>query len=124
MTLDRTLKLSELIAETNRAAIDEPNPRIMRLIACRDSLLRSHCFVPGQLVTWKSGMKNRRTPNEGEPVVVVAVLDAPIRDSEADPGSAYFHEPLDIIVGKFVDDQFHLFHMDMRRLMPFDATPD
>ena len=119
-----THSLSELIAASSGTTIDDPGRRIERLRECFASLSRQHRFAPGQLVTWKPGLKNKRTPREGHPVVVVEVLDVPTRDPDLETGSAYFREPLDIITGEILDDQFLLYHMDSRRLMPFAPTED
>ncbi|EDN70659.1 hypothetical protein BGP_3825 [Beggiatoa sp. PS] len=59
-------------------------------------------FTPGQLVRWKPGLKNRKLPQENQPAVVIDVLDTPIY-ADTDPGTPYFHEPLDIalaLIGK------------------------
>lgn len=77
-------------------------------------------LAPGMLACWKLGMRNRRTPDYGTPVVVVEILsDFPI-DEEHGPGSGYYRERLDIILG-FVDDdgEFSMFHYDSRRFEPF-----
>ena len=52
-------------------------------------LIRRHAFAPGDLVTWKPGLKNKRLPAYGVPAVVVAVLAAPVYDGECDGGSTY-----------------------------------
>ncbi len=73
-------------------------------------------FNPGDLVSWKSGLKNRTKPNYSEPAIVIDVLESPIFDSTNNSGSPYFKEPLDIIVG-FVDDDgdFLTMYYDSRR---------
>jgi len=75
---------------------------------------------PGMLAQWKPGMKNRRTPDYGAPMIVVEVLDSPIIDGTFESGSVYFRERLDIILG-FVDedDEFYMFHYDSRRFEPY-----
>ncbi|MFP4280762.1 MAG: hypothetical protein ACLFQI_12290 [Halochromatium sp.] len=60
-------------------------------------------FKPGDLVCWKPGLKNRRVPAYGTPAVVLEVLDPPIPDSERESGSAYFREPLSLVLGLFWD---------------------
>jgi hypothetical protein len=38
-------------------------------------LTTAHRFAPGDLVTWKPGLKNKRHPHYGQPAVVIEVLD-------------------------------------------------
>ena len=83
-----------------------------------------HTFKPGDLVCWKPGMRNRRFPREGKPAVVLEVLDTPCLDSEAETGSTYFREPLDIKLGLFLEDGEHrgdflCWHFDSRRFAPW-----
>lgn len=75
---------------------------------------------PGMLAQWKLGMKNRKTPEYGAPVVVVEVLANPTVDTTFDSGSIYFREKLDIILG-FIDDEgeFSTLHYDSRRFEPY-----
>ena len=77
---------------------------------------------PGDLAQWKPGMKNRKTPDYGVPMVVVEVLDHPIIDSTFDSGSVYHREPLDVILG-FLDDEdsFCMLHYDSRRFEPYSG---
>lgn len=75
---------------------------------------------PGMLAQWKPGMKNRRTPDYGVPMIVVEVLDKPTIDSAFESGSVYFRERLDIILGFLdEDDEFCMLHYDSRRFEPY-----
>ena len=83
-----------------------------------------HHFAPGALVTWKPGLKNRRWPSYGRPAVVLEVLAAPTMDSDLDSGSPYFNEPLDLILGLFLEGgsargELAAWHFDSRRLQPW-----
>lgn len=83
-----------------------------------------HRFKPGDLVTWKPGLQNRRSPRHGQPAVVIAVLEQPVYDNEKDSGSTYFHEPLDVVLGVIWDCEprrgdFLTFHFDSRRFQPW-----
>jgi hypothetical protein len=87
-----------------------------------DRMDQFHAFSKGQFVKWKSGLKNRRFPDYGEPVVVTAVLPYPVFDpSEVSSASPYFQEPLSIIIGAYRDDDFLEFRVDGRRFEPFDS---
>lgn len=75
---------------------------------------------PGMLAQWKHGMKNRRTPDYGVPMMVVEVLNLPVIDTTFESGSIYFRERLDIVLGFLdEDDEFCLLHYDSRRFEPY-----
>lgn len=77
-------------------------------------------LLPGMLAQWKAGLKNRKHPDYGEPVVVLEVLSPPLIDASFESGSAYFREPLGIVVG-LLDDDFGLSAMyaDACRFEPY-----
>jgi hypothetical protein len=74
-------------------------------------------FRPGQIVQWKSGMKNRSKPAYAEPVIIMEVLNPPVFDSSKEmAGSNLFREPLTLVLGLHdTDGDFLLFHYDGRR---------
>ena len=74
-------------------------------------------FRPGQIVQWKSGMKNRSKPAYAEPVIVMDVLNPPVFDNRKElAGSNLFREPLTLVLGMHdTDGDFLLFHYDGRR---------
>ena len=76
---------------------------------------QKNTFKPGDIVEWKPGMKHKRS--EG-PFIVIEALDEPIVDAVGDPGSAYFREPLDLILGTFLNGDFVTFYYDSRRMQP------
>lgn len=83
-----------------------------------------HVFKPGDLVRWKPGLQNRRLPGYDTPAVVLEVLDTPIHDGEQESGSAYFREPLDLVLGMFWDrgkarGDFVSYYLDSRRFEPW-----
>jgi hypothetical protein len=76
----------------------------------------------GQFVKWKSGLKNRKFPDYGEPAIVTAVLPCPVFDpSEGSSASPCFQEPLSIIIGTYREDDFLEFRVDGRRFEPFES---
>lgn len=88
------------------------------------SFAHRYAFVPGDLVTWKPGLRNRRSPQYGQPAVVIEMLEAPVRDREEDAGSTYFREPLDLVLGLIWDrnpgrGELVTFHYDSRRFQPW-----
>jgi hypothetical protein len=83
-----------------------------------------HRFFPGDLVQWKPGLKNRKLPQAGEPMVVLRMLKQPARGVGAGSGSAYFNERLDL-VGTSVhpsDGELCFYHYDSGRFEPY--TPN
>jgi hypothetical protein len=89
---------------------------------CR-SFREPHTFEVGDLVTWKPGLKDRPIPRYGQPAVVMDVLDPPIVDGERASGSTYFNEPIDVVLGLFMDsgparDELLTWHSNGRRLQP------
>lgn len=94
----------------------KPMTKTQKLTHLAAELLRKETFKPGDLVVWKDGMRNKK-PAYGEVLVVTEVLDAPIQDSEAGPGSPYFREPLDIKLASLDQDGYFIeHHFDSRRL--------
>ena len=83
-------------------------------------LAEKHEFVPGQLVRWKDGLRNRGMIGTEEPVVVVSVLREPVYDEEGDSENFYFREPLDLVIGIIrPDGAYRCFHVDSRRFEPY-----
>ncbi len=94
---------------------------LARMKACFARLGKVHNFKPGQLVQWKKGLKNKRTPCYGEPIIITEVLVTPIFDNSVkDAGSPYFREPLTLVAGELDGDgDFICFHYDARRFEPY-----
>lgn len=73
-------------------------------------------FRPGDIVTWKESLANRKRPRNGEVAVVIEVLPQPVYGKEKSAGSPYFHEPLDIVLGMLGSDGEVLrYHFDKHR---------
>ncbi|MDO5290066.1 MAG: hypothetical protein Q4F13_10610 [Pseudomonadota bacterium] len=86
----------------------------------RQALMQAHAFAPGDLVTWKPGLKNRQLPQYGEPAIVLQVLSEPVQDTEQESGSTYFREPLSLVLGVLLNEgdrrgDFLAWHFDGRR---------
>lgn len=82
-----------------------------------------HDLRVGMVITWKPGLSNRRLPLCGKPAVIVEMLDAPLFDT-AEAGSTYFREPLDLIIGVFIEagehrGDFMVFHANSQRYQPW-----
>lgn len=80
-------------------------------------------FAPGQIVRWKSGMKNRKFPAYGEPVIIMEVLNPAVYPPDEDlAGSNLFREPLTLVLGLHDSDgDFMAYHFDGRR---FELHPN
>lgn len=107
--------------EYNENVIEQQSKAARDALSCAlDTFSKSHRFTPGELVTWKTGMKNRSVPPYQHAAVVVEVLDAPIYDQQHGSGSPYYREPIDLVLGVFDDDgDFMVFHYDARRFEPY-----
>ena len=85
-----------------------------------ESLNTPHRFKPGDIVRWKPGFQNRRFPRIDKIAIVLEVLPEPVFDTEKDSGCTYYREPLDIVLGLFLDSGPHRgdflnWHFDSRR---------
>ena len=70
----------------------------------------------GARVVWKDCLKNKRSPEYGEVVIITRSLAQPIADNERSAGSCYFNEPLDIAIAKLDSDgDLVEYHFDSRR---------
>lgn len=134
-TDDSRKKLAELIADdpgalekaiqrlvehrVDKALALTPEERVEKLRGLVASFNCIHSFQAGDVVRWKRGLKNKKRPAYGEPAIVIKVVDPPLFD-EVDPGSAYFREPLDIVVGLLEgDDELVTFHYNSRLFEPY-----
>lgn len=94
--------------------------KLQRLKDCKDAISIKHNFKIGDIVKWKPNLKNRSIPEYGEPLIVLELLENPLLDKEDGPGSTYFNEPLDIVLGLIADKgEFITFYFDSRRVEPF-----
>ncbi len=93
-----------------------------KLQAAHDSFFQTHTFQQRQLVKWKPGLKNKKLPKEGQPAIVMELLEKTLEQADREPGSPYFREPLDIVLGVIDEDgDFMTFHFDKRRFEPYDS---
>ena len=108
------------LAETT--ALENPvEARKQLLKQLSDRLDTYHDFRKGQFVRWKPGLKNRKFPEYGEPVIVTGILPNPIHDpGEGSAASPYFHEPLNLIIGSMPEEGLLEYRVDARRFEPAD----
>ncbi|OZD85585.1 hypothetical protein CH273_02165 [Rhodococcus sp. 05-339-2] len=90
--------------------------------AARFFLMEPEVFAPGDLVTWKPLLKNRRYPAAGFPAVVVETH--PGRKWPVDQTSSpYYDEPADIVLGILDgDEEFEVYPFDVRRFAHWKPT--
>lgn len=94
--------------------------KLQRLKDCKEAINIKHNFKVGDIVKWKPNLKNRSMPEYGDPLIVLEILENPLFDNEQGPGSTYFNEPLDIVLGLIADEgEFISFYFDSRRVEPF-----
>jgi len=93
---------------------------LLRMLQLDAAFRIEHRLVPGDVVQWKTGLRNKRRPEDGAPAVVVERLTEPVYDGEEGAGSPYFREPLDMVVGLLDEDgDYTLYHVDSRRFEPY-----
>jgi hypothetical protein len=120
-----TTDLSDVSSDLLAEDIDGLEGDLVSLLRERYTSLKDdrHIVRPGMVLRWKPGLKNRRLPAYDKPCIVLEVLAAPVYDN-GEPGSTYFREPLDMIVGLFLDEGEHrgdllAFHACSERYQPW-----
>lgn len=131
MDTDKLKKMMEMIGEegdlrrlVSDSELDDNDPadRADKLRQAYKELTMTHSFHEGGLVTWKPGLKNKRQPAEGEPVLITALLEEPLMDGDQNAGSAYYREPLDIRALTLDSDGDAIeFYLDSRRMRPWEG---
>lgn len=105
--------------------LESPIDALLQALTDRYTALQQHNdFKPGDLVGWKPGLRNRRFPQQDKPAIVLEIISNPVFDSDAEAGSTYFREPLDVVLGVFLDEGEHRgdflrWHFDSRRFRPW-----
>jgi hypothetical protein len=96
---------------------------IATLTELAERLDTPHPFHKGEFVAWKPGLQKRKHPAYGEPAIVRDILPVPTFDpSENAAGSAYFQEPLTLIIGIYREDDLIELRVDGRRFEPLAAA--
>jgi len=104
----------------NKKATDYGDVYLAKLRLSCESFLHKDNFEVGQTVKWKENLQNRKFPYKDQPAIVIDVLKEPVVSKDAESGSPYFLENLDIILGLTDDDgTFLTFYYDSRRFEPY-----
>lgn len=83
-----------------------------------------HEFKAGDLVRIKPGLRRERFLLEGEPAIVLEVLDSSIVDKSKESGSPYYRDKIDIVCASLDSDgDFLKFHYESRYLEPWTDPP-
>ena len=73
-------------------------------------------LAAGDIVQWKVGLKDRKTPEYGQLAIVTEILETPVSAAtDEELCSAYYCPKYDIKIGLKLGDQFCEFVMDSRR---------
>ena len=73
-------------------------------------------LAAGDIVQWKVGLKDRKTPEYGQLAIVTEILETPVSAvDEEGVCNAYYCPKYDIKIGLKLNDQFCEFVMDSRR---------
>ncbi len=89
---------------------------IQLLKECVVNYNRETSFKAGDIVQWKSGLKNKKIPVYNQPCIVVEVLSDVLFDLEAPIASPYYNETLSIKLGMIAEnEEFFTFYYDKSR---------
>ncbi len=80
-------------------------------------------FVPGDIVQWKRGLKNKKNPPEDGFAIVVQVIprDEAGYSEDENSGSTYYREVLDLRLGVIdLDGDFVTYWFDSERFEKFE----
>lgn len=116
---DRLELVGHLTRTTREPAPPDKAEEQKLLTDAEEALGEHHDFRAGQLVEWKTTLRNRQLPEYGQAAVVLEVLNEPAVNESEPADSPYYREPLDLILG-VIDGNGDLaaFHFDGRRFKP------
>ena len=108
--------ISQISGERGERQIIDADKHINHLKSLVETYTQTENFKVGDIVQWKSGLKNKKRPQYDEPCIVIEVLTDPIFDKEAPIASPYYNEKLDLKLGILdADGDFLTFHYDKNR---------
>ncbi len=121
--IDALFKAENLRNGTHKETVT-PTPAMLREYAAMMNTPSD--FNEGDLVTWKcEALLNRKHPKQGDPAIVMRILDQPVTDSWISSGRADFMEALDTVIGFIeADGRFCELHIDGRRLKKYEDQPE
>ncbi len=109
--------MQSIIEDSNDEESSRRPPEIeaRRIIDFFKDLNNTSTFKPGDLVTWKRGLKNGKFPKMNYPAIVSRVYETPILRNDMESGSNHYREPLDLVILVDTGDEVSEFHVDSRR---------
>ncbi len=112
--------MKSILEETDEVEVKRPvEIEARRMLDYYQDFTQEFEFKPGDLVTWKQGLKNGRFPYQEYPAVVSKKYDAALIREDMESGSNHFREPLDMIIIVDTGDEVSEFHVDSRRFKPY-----
>lgn len=112
-------------AETTEERTDDETIDLLR--ERFQALTTPEPFAVGDIVTWKTGLRNRRFPGVDTPAIVTKVLGP--REAHVNPEESalrpFYREPLDLVIGFLdEDDDFAEVYVDSRRITHWEELPE
>jgi hypothetical protein len=113
---DKELEMREKNkVRTKRCAIES----LALLKSLGSAYLARETFKPGDLVTWKDGLKDCRLPKYGQPGIIIEIREGQ-RDTREETGSCYYQTPNEARVAILDSDgDFVSWWLDLNRLQLF-----
>jgi hypothetical protein len=109
--------------EEQSASAATPPAVAARLLDRYMRMLGPAPLAVGELVRWKSGLRDRIVPLDSDAAVVLSLHEEPLRDPMAAVGSALWRQPLSVALGCMGEDgHFVICQYDARRFEPLPAV--
>jgi|APAra7269096819_1048525.scaffolds.fasta_scaffold16310_3 hypothetical protein len=118
---DNLDKMTDALQKIRSKQVGTPSSHAELLRKCRQEYDDIEEFLPGDLVTWKDGLRDRLHPEPGWPAIVLEVFELRVKDPTPDTQSASFRRFYDILGGVLIDGVMYTFHFESRRLKRFEA---
>ena len=97
---------------------DTGSPEVLKELGQR--YLAKSSMVPGDLVTWKKGLRDSRFPEYGKPVVVIEIVPGQRRPLEGDASGNHCGELIEMRIGVTDDDgDLTCFWVNANRFDPY-----
>ncbi len=127
--IEKALARAVIKSMVEDAGEEEPTVRppeieARRILDFYNDLNTTQRFKPGDLVTWKRGLKNGKFPHRNYPAIVSYVYDEPVLREDMESGSNHFREPLDLVILVDTGSEVSEFHVDSRRFCLYSGPID
>ena len=117
--------IAELAGHEGREQQREQRPPEAQVVDLTDrfrAMQPQHQFKAGDLVQWREGLKNCKSPAYGHPAVVIEVLEGKKHDDAGNTGSGYYDELADLRIS-FMDGDgdFMSYGASSQRMEPYSG---